>query len=232
MVKIRRSSERGGGKHGWLDTRHTFSFADYYDPSWMSFRALRVLNEDSVAPGRGFPRHGHRDAEIVSYVLEGALEHQDSIGNGSVIRPGDVQRMTAGTGVTHSEKNHSSSESVHFLQIWFLADRAGRAPSYEQKAFSEEERRDRLRLVASPDARDGSVTVHQDVDMYSALLGEGKAVSHELARGRHAWLHVARGKLRLGDQVLGAGDGAGLSDEPRLELTGVEPAEIVLFDLR
>jgi quercetin 2,3-dioxygenase len=231
MFTIRRSSERGGANHGWLNTRHTFSFADYYDPRWMSFRALRVLNEDIVEPGHGFPRHGHRDAEIVSYVLDGALEHKDSMGNGSVIRPGDVQRMTAGTGVSHSEKNHSSSQPVHFLQIWFLPDRPGHTPGYEQKAFSDEERRDRLRLVASSDGREGSVTVHQDVAMYSALLGEGASVSHVLASSRHAWLHVARGKLRLGDQLLAQGDGAGVSDEARLELTALAPSELVMFDL-
>ncbi len=231
MIVLRKSEERGGGDHGWLRTRHTFSFADYYDPRWMSFRALRVLNEDIVQPGNGFPRHSHRDAEIVSIVLEGSLEHKDSMGNGSVIRPGDVQRMSAGTGVSHSEYNPSRSEPVHFLQIWFLPDKAGYPPSYEQKAFSDEERRDRLRLVASNDGRDGSVTIHQDADLYVSSLGAGKELTHELRSGRHAWLQVTRGKLRLDGQELSAGDGAGIRAESRLTLTALEAADVVLFDL-
>jgi quercetin 2,3-dioxygenase len=231
MITLRRAGERGGGDHGWLNTRHTFSFADYYDPSWMGFRKLRVLNEDIVQPGHGFPRHSHRDAEIVSYVLEGALEHRDSMGNGSVVRPGEVQRMSAGTGVSHSEKNPSSTEPLHFLQIWFLPDRAGHEPGYEQKTFTDEERTDRLRLVASRDGRDGSVTVHQDVDMYSGLLGAGKSVLHALAPQRHAWLHVAKGRVKLGSHSLAAGDGARISDEQQLNLEALEPSEIVLFDL-
>jgi hypothetical protein len=231
MISLRRAEERGGADYGWLRTRHTFSFAEYFDPSWMGFRKLRVLNEDVVQPGHGFPRHSHRDAEIVSYVLEGALEHRDSMGNGSVVRPGEVQRMSAGTGVSHSEKNPSASEPVHFLQIWLLPDRAGYPPSYEQKAFSEDERRDRLRLVASRDGRDGSVTVHQDVDMYLSLLSPNGNVTHELAPSRHAWIHVAKGRAQLGSHTLSAGDGAKISDEPRVVLKALDPSELVLFDL-
>jgi quercetin 2,3-dioxygenase len=231
MMLVRRSDERGGGDHGWLRTRHTFSFADYYDPRWMSFRALRVLNEDVVEPGHGFPRHSHRDAEIVSLVLEGSLEHKDSLGSGSVIRPGDVQRMSAGTGVSHSEYNPSKSERLHFLQIWFLPDRQGYAPSYEQRAFSEEQRRDRLALLASHDGRDGSVTLHQDAALYMGTLTPGKELDHDLAPGRYAWVQVTRGRVRVGDQELGAGDGAAIGEERKIALTALEPSEVVLFDL-
>lgn len=231
MILVRRSGERGGGDHGWLRTRHTFSFADYYDPRWMNFRALRVLNEDIVDPGQGFPQHSHRDAEIVSLVLEGSLEHKDSLGTGSVIRPGDVQRMSAGTGVSHSEYNPSQSDRLHFLQIWFLPDRRGYPPSYEQRAFSEEQRRDRLALLASNDGRDGSVTIHQDADLYMGSLSPGAELAHTLGAGRHAWLQVTRGRVRMLDEELGAGDGAGISEEAKLALTGLEPAEVVLFDL-
>jgi redox-sensitive bicupin YhaK (pirin superfamily) len=231
MMLVRRSDERGGGDHGWLRTRHTFSFADYYDPRWMSFRALRVLNEDVVEPGHGFPRHSHRDAEIVSLVLEGSLEHKDSLGSGSVIRPGDVQRMSAGTGVSHSEYNPSKSERLHFLQIWFLPDRQGYAPSYEQRAFSEEQRRDRLALLASHDGRDGSVTLHQDAALYMGTLTPGKELDHDLAPGRYAWVQVTRGRVRAFDQELGAGDGAAIGEERKIALTALEPSEVVLFDL-
>jgi quercetin 2,3-dioxygenase len=231
MMLVRRSDERGGGDHGWLRTRHTFSFADYYDPRWMSFRTLRVLNEDVVEPGHGFPRHSHRDAEIVSLVLEGSLEHRDSLGNGSVIRPGDVQRMSAGTGVSHSEYNPSKSERLHFLQIWFLPDRQGHTPSYEQRAFSEEQRRDRLALLASNNGREGSVTLHQDADLYMGTLTPGKELDHELASGRYAWLQVARGRVRAFDEELGAGDGAAIGEERKIALTALEPSEVVLFDL-
>jgi len=231
MIVLRKSEDRGGGDYGWLRTRHTFSFADYYDPRWMSFRALRVLNEDIVQPGHGFPRHSHRDAEIVSIVLEGSLEHKDSMGNGSVIRPGDVQRMSAGTGVSHSEYNPSRSERLHFLQIWFLPDRPGYPPSYEQKAFSEEERRDQLRLVASSDGRDGSVTLHQDALLYVGSLGAGTELTHELPSKRHSWLQVTRGRVRLSGQELSQGDGAGVSAESGLTLTALEPADVVVFDL-
>jgi quercetin 2,3-dioxygenase len=231
MMLVRRSDERGGGDHGWLRTRHTFSFADYYDPRWMNFRALRVLNEDVVEPGHGFPRHSHRDAEIVSLVLEGSLEHKDSLGSGSVIRPGDVQRMSAGTGVSHSEYNPSKSERLHFLQIWFLPDRQGYAPSYEQRAFSEEQRRDRLALLASNDGREGSVTLHQDADLYMGTLTPGKELDHDLASGRYAWVQVTRGRVRAFDQELGAGDGAAIGEERKIALTALEPSEVVLFDL-
>jgi quercetin 2,3-dioxygenase len=231
MMLVRRSGERGGGDHGWLRTRHTFSFADYYDPRWMNFRALRVLNEDIVEPGHGFPRHSHRDAEIVSLVLEGSLEHKDSLGNGSVIRPGDVQRMSAGTGVSHSEYNPSKSDRLHFLQIWFLPDRQGYAPSYEQRVFSEEQRRDRLVLLASNDAREGSVTLHQDADLYMGTLTSGTELAHDLDSARFAWMQVTRGRVRVFDQELAAGDGAAIAEERKITLTALEPAEVVLFDL-
>ena len=213
MITVRRSSERGHFDHGWLDTRHTFSFADYRDPRHMGFRSLRVLNEDRVRPGQGFATHGHRDMEIVSVVLEGALSHRDSMGNGSVIRPGDVQRMTAGTGVRHSEFNPSPSEPVHFLQIWILPDREGLSPGYEQKHVPPEERRDRLRLLASPDGADGSLTVHQDARIYATALGPGAEVRHRIAPGRHAWVQVTGGALDLNGVPLEAGDGAAVSGE-------------------
>jgi redox-sensitive bicupin YhaK (pirin superfamily) len=231
MIQVRKSNERGHADHGWLDTRHTFSFADYYDPEAMGFRALRVINEDRVQPAQGFGTHGHRDMEILSYVLEGGLAHKDSTGGGGVIKPGDVQRMSAGTGVMHSEFNASRTEPVHFLQIWLLPGRRGIAPGYEQKYFPPEQRQGQLRLIASPDAADGSVTIHQDARVYSTLLGKGQTVTHALAPGRHAWVQVARGQVRLGDIVLSAGDGAALSDEQSVSLTGAEPSEVLLFDL-
>jgi redox-sensitive bicupin YhaK (pirin superfamily) len=231
MIQIRKSDDRGHADHGWLDSHHTFSFADYYDPDQMGFRSLRVINEDRVAPGGGFPPHGHRDMEILSYVLEGGLAHQDSTGGGSVIRPGDVQRMSAGTGVTHSEFNGSKTEPVHFLQIWVVPDRRGIQPGYEQKHFSEADRQGRLRLIASPDGSDGSLTIHQDARLFSALLGAGESVTHTLAPGRHAWVQVARGRVRLGDQVLSAGDGAAISKEQAVTLKAEAPAEVLLFDL-
>src|SRR5581483_6022908 len=197
MITIRKSGDRGHAEHGWLDSRHTFSFADYYDQDQMGFRTLRVINEDRVRPGEGFGTHPHRDMEIVSYVLEGALEHKDSLGTSSVIRPGEVQRMTAGSGVLHSEYNPSQKEPVHFLQIWILPEKKGLRPGYEQKAFPDDQRSNRLRLVASRDGRDGSLTIHQDVDLYSTLLEKGKAVSHALQPGRHAWIQVTRGGLTL-----------------------------------
>lgn len=231
MMTIRRANERGGADHGWLDTKHTFSFADYYDPRHMGFRALRVINEDQVAPARGFGTHPHRDMEIISYVLEGALAHQDSMGNGSVIRPGDVQRMSAGTGVLHSERNPSSSEGVHFLQIWLLPDEEGIAPSYEQKTFGEADKRGTLRLVASPDGAEGSVTIHTDAKVYASRLDAGEQASLELPKGRHAWVHVARGEVKVNGQALAHGDGAALSDETRVALEGVQGAEVLVFDL-
>ncbi len=231
MVTIRRAEERGHADHGWLDTRHTFSFADYYDERYMGFRSLRVINEDRVQPGQGFPTHGHRDMEIVSYVLAGALEHKDSMGTGSVIRPGDVQRMSAGTGVLHSEYNPSRNEIVHFLQIWIVPERRGLPPSYEQKHFPEAEKRGRLRLVASRDGADGSVTIHQDARLYAAVLDRGQEVVHSVGAGRHAWVQVARGAIALNGAGLRQGDGAAVSGESAVVITGQEAAEILLFDL-
>ena len=231
MIRLRKAKDRGHADHGWLDTWHTFSFADYYDPEQMGFRALRVINDDVVAPGRGFGTHPHRDMEIVTYVLEGALAHKDSMGNASTIVPGEVQRMSAGTGVLHSEFNHSRTDPVHLLQIWLLPDRNGLAPSYEQTFFPDEEKRGRLRLVASPDAADGSVRIHQDARLYATLLATGEEVTHALAPGRHAWVHVARGKASLNGQPLEAGDGAAVSAEEQLTLRGDGHAEVLLFDL-
>ena len=230
-IMMRRAKERGHGEHGWLDTWHTFSFADYYDPRAMGFRVLRVINEDTVAPGRGFPTHAHRDMEIISYVLEGGLEHRDSLGTGSIIRPGEVQRMSAGTGVRHSEFNASPTEPVHFLQIWIEPAAAGIAPGYEQKAFAEADTRSRLRLVASPDGAEGSLTIHQDARVYTTRLDAGREVSHRLAPGRHAWVQVARGGLALGDQRLARGDGAAISGETTVTLRADLDAEALLFDL-
>ncbi len=232
MIQIRRAHERGKANHGWLDSRHTFSFADYYDAKHMGFGPLRVINEDRVSPGGGFGTHGHRDMEIISYVLEGALEHKDSLGTGSVIRPGDVQRMTAGTGIEHSEFNPDRARPVHFLQIWIEPEREGLAPSYEQRSFSADERRGKLRLVASRDARDGSLAIHRDADLYAALLEDGEVVAHSLRPGRSAWLQLARGELELKGQRLAAGDGAGVRGEARLEIrAGSADVEFLLFDL-
>ena len=231
MITVRRSEERGRFDHGWLDTRHTFSFADYHDPRHMGFRALRVINEDRVTPGHGFGTHAHRDMEILSYVLSGTLAHRDSMGTGSVIGPGEVQRMTAGTGVRHSEENPSPTDPVHFLQIWVIPERPGLAPGYEQRTFPEAERRGRLRLVASPDGAEGSVTIHQDVRLHSALLATGETAELSLAPGRHAWVQVARGRARVNGVLLGAGDGAALSDEPAVRVEGVDDAEVLVFDL-
>ncbi|TFH22110.1 MAG: pirin family protein [Myxococcales bacterium] len=234
MIDIRRSLDRGHAEHGWLESYHTFSFADYSDPRAphnMGFRALRVINEDRVQPAQGFGTHSHRDMEIISYVLEGGLEHADSMGNGSVIRAGEVQRMSAGSGVTHSEYNASRDALVHFLQIWILPARRGIEPSYEQKSFSEEARRGRLRLVASGDAREGSVKIHQDVDLYTALLQPRQSTELGIARGRHAWVQVARGDVELNGTPLGEGDGAALIDEPCVLLTARDASEILVFDL-
>jgi redox-sensitive bicupin YhaK (pirin superfamily) len=229
MLSIRRSHERGGGRHGWLETRHTFSFGDYYDPRHMGFRALRVINEDTIAPGAGFPTHGLRDMEILTYVLEGLVEHKDSTGGHGIIQPGEVQRMTAGRGVRHSEFNGSKTESLHLLQIWLLPESVGLAPGYEQKRF--DDRTNRLRLVASRDGRDGSLTLHQDASVYAALLGPGIALEHQLGKERHAFVQVARGCLRLNGEQLDAGDGAALSDEADLRFESVDRAEFLLFDL-
>lgn len=231
MITIRKSNERGGGDYGWLKTRHTFSFDQYYDPNWMSFRSLRVINEDWVAPGGGFPTHPHRDMEIITYVLEGALEHEDSMGNGSTIRPGDGQRMSAGTGVRHSEANHSKTDSVHLLQIWIMPNRAGHEPGYEQKEFPAAEKHNKLRLIASSDGSDGSVTIHQDAKLYVSLLSAGKELKHALAPGRSAWLQIAKGVVELNGQKLNQGDGAAVQDEPQLAIKASADSEILLFDL-
>jgi len=230
-MQIRRAGERGHFNHGWLDTSHTFSFADYYDPLHMGYRVLRVINEDRVAAGRGFGVHPHHDMEIVTYVLEGELAHRDSMGTGSVIKPGEVQRMSAGTGVTHSEMNPSPTAPVHFLQIWIMPDRNGYPPSYEQKAYSEDERRNTLRLVASPDGRDGSVTIHQNATISAGLLAAGARVEHVLAKQRFAWVQVTRGAIELEGTRLAAGDGASLHGPGTLAITGVEDGELLVFDL-
>lgn len=231
MFRMRRAADRGHADHGWLDARHTFSFADYLDPNQMGFRALRVINEDRVAPGMGFGMHGHRDMEIVTYVLEGALAHRDSMGNGAVLRPGEFQHMTAGTGVRHSEVNASKTDPVHLYQIWLLPERAGLTPSYAQKTFGEEQKRGRFLLAASPDGADGSLSIRQDARIYLATLESGQEIAHPLGSGRHGWLQVLRGSVRVGEMQLDAGDGLAASDEPNLAVAGVEPAELMLFDL-
>ncbi|MDV2992924.1 MAG: Quercetin 2,3-dioxygenase [Chroococcidiopsis sp. SAG 2025] len=231
MITLRQSQERGHANHGWLDSYHTFSFANYYDPSHMGFRSLRVINEDRVQPGKGFGTHGHRDMEILTYVLEGALEHKDSIGNGAIVRPGEVQRMSAGTGIMHSEFNSSAIEPVHLLQIWILPDRQGLEPSYEQKAFSVAERQGKLRLIAAKDGRDGAVTIHQDVNLYSAILQPQDRVTYQLQPNRYAWLQVARGAVTLNGHSLNAGDGVATSAAELLEISSDRDAEILLFDL-
>ncbi|MGO9171373.1 MAG: pirin family protein [Rhodomicrobium sp.] len=230
MIEIRKSEDRGRTQTGWLDSRHSFSFGHYYDPAHMGFGPLRVVNEDRVAPGEGFPRHAHDNMEIISYVLEGALEHRDSLGTGSVIRAGDVQRMSAGTGIEHSEFNPSKTEPVHFLQIWIRPEAFGIQPGYEQKSFSRWQ--DGLNLVASRNGREGSVTVHQDADLYVARLRKAEQVSHPLGAGRIAWLQIARGACALGGHVLNAGDGAALKDEAAIAVLAGEDAEILLFDMR
>lgn len=230
MFDIRRSADRGGFDHGWLDTKHTFSFADYHDPKFMGFRTLRVINEDVVAPGRGFGTHPHRDMEIITYVLEGSLQHRDSMGNGSVIRPGDVQRMSAGTGVLHSEVNASDSEPVHLLQIWILPERRGIVPGYEQQHFDSSELKNRFRLVASPGGAEGSVTIHQDARLFAAIL-DGGPIDHETDPERYGWLQVARGTVSVNGHPLEQGDGVAFHQQSRIELTGEGGAEILLFDL-
>jgi redox-sensitive bicupin YhaK (pirin superfamily) len=230
MMTLRPAAERGHADHGWLDSRHTFSFADYYDPKHMGFRGLRVINDDRVAPARGFGTHPHRDMEIVSYVLEGALEHRDSMGTGSVIRPGDVQRMSAGTGVLHSEFNASKTEPVHFLQIWIMPGERGIQPSYEQKNFGADEKSGRLRLIVSPEGADGSVRIHTDARIYTSVLAEGQKAELALRPGRHAWVQVASGAVRLNGKDLGVGDGASVSDEP-VHLEGTKGGELLVFDL-
>ena len=231
MIRVLPSSDRFHTEAGWLDSRHTFSFADHYDPDRLGYRALRVVNDDRVEPARGFGSHSHRDMEILTYVLSGELAHRDSMGSGSVIRPGDVQRMSAGTGVVHSEMNPSRTDPVHFLQIWIVPDQAGHRPGYEQKAFPDSDRRGRLRLVASRDGRDGSVSIHQDASVYATLLEPGERLVYQPGAGRHAWVQVARGSIELNGQSLREGDGAAVSGEERLELAGKDSSEVLLFDL-
>ncbi|HZR67847.1 MAG TPA: pirin family protein [Burkholderiales bacterium] len=231
MLEIRKADERGYADHGWLRSFHTFSFADYYDPRHMGFGPLRVINEDRIKPGTGFGTHGHRDMEIISYVLEGALAHKDSMGTGSTIVPGDVQRMSAGTGVMHSEFNHADDAVTHFLQIWIEPNVRGIAPEYEQKHFDAASKRGRLRLVASPDGRDGSVRIHQDASLYAALLDGAERVSHALADGRRAYVHVARGKVTVNGQPLEAGDALKATSTKELVLENGRDAEVLLFDL-
>ena len=231
MLQIRKSNERGHADHGWLNSYHTFSFADYVDPQQMGFSALRVINEDRVQPGAGFPTHGHRDMEIISYVLDGALEHKDSLGTGSVIRPGDVQRMSAGSGVRHSEYNASAEQPVHFLQIWIQPDQLGGAPGYEQQHFAPEELNGRLRLIAAPEAREGAVTLRQDARLYATRLNGEQEVTHILSAGRRAYVQVARGSVQLNGVPLAAGDGARVENETTLRLHAGANAEVLLFDL-
>lgn len=231
MIVRRPAEARGRADFGWLDSRHTFSFGEYYDPKHMGFRALRVINEDRVMPGHGFGTHPHQDMEILSYVLEGALQHKDSMGTGSVIAPGDVQRMSAGTGVLHSESNASAIDAAHFLQIWLLPDRQGMKPGYEQKRFEKAEKEGRLRLVGSRDGRDGAVTIHQDVDLYAGIFKPGETTQLELRPGRHAWVQVARGGVTLNGEPLQQGDGAAVANEARLDLAATAESEILVFDL-
>jgi quercetin 2,3-dioxygenase len=231
MIVQRRAGDRGHANHGWLDTYHTFSFASYYDARAMGFRDLRVINEDTVAPGQGFGMHPHRDMEIITYVLSGALEHKDSMGNGEVLHAGEVQHMSAGTGVHHSEANPSTSEPVHLYQIWILPKSRGIEPNYAQKRFPEEERSNRLRLIVSPDGREGSLRMHQDASIYLATLAPDKTVEHHLALERYGWLQVLSGSVRLNDNTLHKGDGASLTDETLVTIQGVEPSEVMLFDL-
>jgi redox-sensitive bicupin YhaK (pirin superfamily) len=231
MMTIRPAADRGLTRTDWLDSRHTFSFSDYYDPAHVQFRSLRVLNDDKVAPAAGFGAHPHRDMEIITYVVSGALEHKDSLGTGEVLRPGEVQRMTAGTGIRHSEFNPSPTEPAHFLQIWLTPERRGLTPGYEQKAYPDSERRGRWRLVASPDGRDGSVTIHQDAELHVTLLEPAESAKHELRPGRYAWVQVARGAVTVNGQALAEGDGLAVSDETRLTVTATAAAEVLLFDL-
>jgi redox-sensitive bicupin YhaK (pirin superfamily) len=231
MITIRKANERGHFNHGWLNTYHTFSFDQYYDPRYMGFRVLRVINEDFVSAGRGFPMHAHRDMEIITYILEGALQHEDSMGNGSTIRPGDVQRMSAGTGVRHSEKNSSPTEAVHLLQIWILPHTVGLDPSYEQKAFTEDDRRNNLRLIASSDGKEGSVVIHQDASLYASIIEQGANVTHLMPETRYGWLQVARGAVDVNGEPADQGDGAVIVGESKIEIAAREPAEILLFDL-
>ncbi|HEY9809635.1 MAG TPA: pirin family protein [Halomicronema sp.] len=231
MIVLRKSEERGHANHGWLDSYHSFSFANYYDPNYMGFKSLRVINEDKIQPTRGFGTHPHRDMEIITYVLEGSLEHKDSIGNGSIIRPGDVQKMSAGTGILHSEYNPSESEWVHLLQIWIVPNQRNLQPSYEQKNYSVEEKRNNLRLIASPDGKDNSVTVYQDMNLYASVLDADKSVSYELLPNRQGWVQVIRGNVQLNDVILEAGDAAAIVDETYLKMVAKDSSELLFFDL-
>ena len=231
MMTVRRSFERGMANHGWLNSHHTFSFGSYYDPQFMGFGPLRVINEDRVQPGEGFPTHGHSDMEIISYVIDGALEHKDTLGTGSVIRPGDVQRMSAGSGIRHSEYNHSKEDNVHFLQIWIMPEKNGIAPSYEQKAYSDAEKAGKWKLVGSPDGRDGSVTIHQDVKLNATLLPAGETVEYETSADRLIWIQAVKGEFTLGGETLAAGDGAAISKEELISIKAEKDSEILLFDM-
>jgi redox-sensitive bicupin YhaK (pirin superfamily) len=231
MIAVRKAEERGRSQISWLDSHHTFSFSDYHDPAHMGFRSLRVINDDTVAPAGGFGTHGHRDMEIITYVLDGALEHSDSLGTGSVIRPGDVQKMSAGSGIRHSEFNHSQTSPVHFLQIWIVPDRGGVAPKYEQINFPREAKLGKLLLVASNEKRDGLIHIQQDAKLYVSVLEGNQTVEHTLASGRHAWIHVARGSVHMNGQLLKAGDGAAISAESKIEISAAPEGEVLLFDL-
>lgn len=231
MITTRPAEERGHFNFGWLDTYHSFSFGDYYDPNHMAFRALRVINEDFVQPGKGFGTHPHRDMEIVTYILEGALQHRDSLGNGSIIRPGDSQRMTAGRGIMHSEFNPSQTERTHLLQIWILPEQRGLEPGYEQKSFPPHDKRGKLRLLAARDGGDGAVSIHQDVRLYVGVLAVGEQLQYDIAPGRHAWIQVARGAVDLNGVALKQGDGGAVSEEQQLRIAATQDAEILLFDL-
>jgi quercetin 2,3-dioxygenase len=231
MIQIRKSNDRGHAQHGWLESFHTFSFAGYHDPRFNGFRDLLVINEDRVQPGEGFGKHGHKDMEIISYVVEGALEHKDSLGTGSVIRPGDVQRMSAGTGVQHSEFNHSKGQLVHFLQIWIIPERRGIQPTYEEKRFPIEEKKNRLRLIVTPDGEQGSLRINQNARVYATILDSGKEVSLELSAGRHGWIQMVRGSVEVNGQKLQAGDGAAISGESQLKMAARDESEFLFFDL-
>jgi hypothetical protein len=231
MIVVRKAEERGHANHGWLNTYHTFSFANYYDPNYLGFKSLRVINEDRVIAGAGFGKHGHQDMEIITYVLEGALEHQDSIGTGSIIKPGEIQRMSAGTGILHSEFNASKTDPVHFLQIWILPDKKGIEPSYKQQKFDLKKTSGKLQLIAAPDGRDNAVAVHQDMSLYAGILDTGDRVSYTLKPQRHAWVQVARGAIDLNGNFLNTSDGAAISEETELTIEAKQKAEILLFDL-
>ena len=231
MITVRQSEERGAVNMGWLDAKHSFSFGSYHDPEHMGFGTLRVINEDRIQPSQGFGMHGHRDMEIVTYMIDGALEHRDSMGNGSVIRPGEVQRMTAGTGVRHSEFNHSDTDETHLLQIWILPEQNGLTPGYEEKTFDDSEKRNKLLLLASSDSRDGSLKIHQDTDLFASILDKGKSLSHQFADGRNGWVQVVRGRLSLNGETLDHGDGASIADTSVLDIAALEDAEFLLFDM-